>query len=356
MQKTEYPALLTRRLDRLKDEWKSISSDIIIKCRDIYPEGTDLADAFARFLEAPGKFIRPSMFLFGYELKGTEPSAEIIRLALSFELLHTYLLIHDDIMDASDFRRGVPSVHRLAEEYHRTHALRGDAAYFGISVAVLFGDIIATRAIELWSEALTAGVATPAARAVFDEMHRDVCWGQYVDLMAPTQKKIPSREIITMIMKEKTSKYTMTAPLMTGAVMAEVPLDWIGDFGTALGIAYQVADDILGVYGDTAVTGKSNDSDIREGKATYLLWAALEAATPEDREIITHFYTGNERNEYAAAEVKSLFDRYNVRKKAEDIAVEYMKQALTVIDGAPIDSSAKELLSTLAHFVVERNK
>ena len=352
MPKQDYPILLTRHIEALKAEWKVVSAEIIESCHAIYPEGSGLADEFALFLEAPGKFIRPSMFLFGYRLGGNEPDEKIIHLALAFELLHTYLLIHDDIMDASDFRRGVPSVHKLCEAYHQKNLLRGDSAYFGVSMAVLFGDIVSAKAMQLWSEVET----TMPARATFDTMHTDVCLGQYLDLMAPFGKEIPSRAVVEQIMKEKTSKYTMTAPLMTGARIAGVGTTWIQDFGTNLGIAYQVADDIIGVYGDPKVTGKSVDSDIREGKATFLVWSALESATSTDKQAVIDFYTGNDRSDTKVHEIKSIFDTYDVRTKAGVIATEYMNRALKVIETAPIASEAKEELKTFSKFVVERNK
>ncbi|MFA6006602.1 MAG: polyprenyl synthetase family protein [Candidatus Paceibacterota bacterium] len=356
MEKKDYPILLTRHLEALKAEWKIASAEIIESCRAIYLEGSGLANEFARFLEAPGKFIRPSMFLFGYRLGGNEPDEKLIRLALAFELLHTYLLIHDDIMDASDLRRGVPSVHRLCEAYHKKEKFRGDSAYFGVSMAILFGDIISSKAIQLWSEAEVAGASLPKARATFDAMHVEVCLGQYLDLMSPAGSKVPSRDIVAQIMEEKTSKYTMTAPLTSGLLMIDAPSEWVRDFGTNLGIAYQVADDILGVYGDPRVTGKSADSDIREGKATFLVWSVLESATSDDKQTVIEFYTGNDRSDDAVLRVKNLFDKYDARAKAGAIASEYMSKALDVLTNAPISDIAKDELKIFSKFVVERNK
>ena len=356
MKKQNYPKLLTRHSEALMTEWKKVSVEIIDSCRKIYPEGAGLADEFARFLENPGKFIRPSMFLFGYRLGSSEQDEKIIRLAISFELLHTYILIHDDIVDASDFRRGVPSAHRLCEMYHQKTKLRGNAEYFGGSMAILFGDIVSAKATQLWSEAEVAGISRPIARATFDVMHTDVCLGQYLDLMAPLGPRVPQRDVVERIMREKTSKYTITAPLTTGAIMAGVPTEWIKDFGTNLGVAYQVADDILGVYGDPSVTGKSIDSDIREGKATFLVWSALESATSDDRQTVIKFYIGNDRSDIAVALVKNIFDKYDVRAKAGTTATEYMNKALVVVDAAPIAEVAKEELKTFSKFVVERNK
>lgn len=363
MPKADYPILLTRHLEALKLEWKKVSEEVTESCKEIYPEGSELINEFAKFLEAPGKFIRPSMFLFGCTLDNGNvrrlnllENKSTFRLAIAFELLHTYLLIHDDIMDASDFRRGVPSVHKLCETYHCNNKLRGSAEYFGISMAILFGDIISAKAMQLWSEAEVAGIATPAAHMIFDQMHTDVCLGQYLDLMVPLQNNIPSKDVVEQIMREKTSKYTMTAPLTIGATIAQEQTDWIPAFGTNLGIAYQVADDILGVYGETSVTGKSVDSDIREGKATFLVWAALESASPEDKKTITDFYTGNSKNDELVKKVKDIFDNNQVRSKAGDIATKYMNKAIQVLAEAPITDDQKSELATFATFVVTRNK
>lgn len=359
MPKLDYPILLTRHLDALKAEWKVVSAEIVESCRAIYPDGADLADDFAKFLEAPGKFIRPSMFLFGYKLGGHEPDENIIRLALTFELLHTYLLVEDDIMDESDFRRGVPAVHKLAKAYHEKYGLRGDAKHFGESLAITFGLAICAKACEIWSDLQIAGIAKAEARKIFDRMHYDVSFGQYLDLIVPAQTRVPTKELIAQIMEEKTSKYTIKNPSQSGAIQGGVSAEntkWLEEFGKQLGIAYQVADDIIGVYGDPKVTGKSADSDIREGKATFLVLAALESATPADKQTVIDFYTGNDRSDAKVAEIKKIFDICNVRAKAGVIATEYMNSALDVVDLAPIAEEAKNELKIFARFVVERNK
>jgi len=359
MSKQEYPIILTRHIEALKSEWRRVSAEIIESCKSTYPEGSGLALEFARSLDNPGKFIRPSIFLFGYRLGDNGPDEKILRLALSFELLHTYLLIHDDIIDASDLRRGVPSMHRLCEAYHKKENLRGDSANFGTSMAVLFGDVISAKACGLWSEAGTMGLANSHARAIFDTMHYDVCWGQYLDIMAPLGRDIPSRQIIEQIMAEKTSKYTIKNPIQSGAIQGGLSPEktfWMEEFGKQLGIAFQIADDILGVYGEPAITGKDASSDLREGKATFLVWSALESADEDDKKIISDFYTGNDRSASAVIRVKEIFDKYGVREKALAIANEYKERALATIVDAPISETYKEELATFANFVVMRNQ
>ena len=359
MDKKDYPILLTRHLDALMVEWKKVSGEIIDSCRTICPEGSGLADKFISFLEVTGKFIRPNMFLFGYRLGGVEPDEKIIRLAISFELLHTYLLIEDDIIDQSDLRRGISSVHKLAEEYHQKNLLLGDSKHFGVSIAITFGLAICAKACEIWSNAEMAGIALPQSRKIFDRMHYDVSWGQYLDVMIPTQRKIPTKEVIIQIMEEKTSKYTIKNPLQSGAVQGGVSHEnilWIAEFGKQLGIAYQIVDDILGVYGKPSVTGKPIDSDIHEGKETLLVWSALESATFFDRKVMIDFYTGNDRSDTAIASIKNIFNKYDVRSKAEGIATEYVNRALEIVHTAPITYSAKQELKIFSKFIIERNK
>jgi geranylgeranyl diphosphate synthase type I len=250
-------------------------------------------------------------------------------------------------------------VHKLAEAYHQEHSLRGDLKHFGTSVAITFGLAICAKACEIWSDAEVAKIALPKARKIFDHMHYDVSWGQYLDIMIPAQTKIPTKEMIIQIMEEKTSKYTIKNPLQSGAVQGGVAhenIAWLAEFGKQLGIAYQIADDILGVYGKPSMTGKSIDSDIREGKATFLVWLALDSAISFDRQVILNFYTGNNRNDKAVVAIKNIFDKYNVRIKAEDDAKEYINRALEIIHTAPINNLAKQELEIFSKFIIERNK
>jgi len=160
-------------------------------------------------------------------------------------------------------------------------------------------------------------------------------------------------------MEEKTSNYTIKNPLQAGAALGgvkEKDRSWINEFGKQLGIGFQVADDILGVYGDPKVTGKSADSDIYSGKATFLMLAALESADAKDRKILTGFYAGNERSQEKINEIKEIFNKYHVRESAMVTANEYKDRALAIIAKAKISGVAKEELSIFSKFVVERNK
>jgi geranylgeranyl diphosphate synthase type I len=226
-----------------------------------------------------GKRLRPTFVYWGWRAV-CDASADdhtLLTAAASLELLHACALVHDDVMDASATRRGRPSAHAAFAELHREHAWSGDPEAFGTAAAIVLGDLLLSWADEMFA---TAGIPHAQARSVYDEMRQLVMAGQYLDVLSQARGAFSADEALRVI-EFKTSKYTIEGPLHLGAAIAGAPpdvFDVLSRYGLALGEAFQLRDDVLGVFGDPSVTGKPAGDDLREGKHTLLTALAMQAA------------------------------------------------------------------------------
>ena len=246
-----------------------------------------------RFVLGGGKRIRPlygwAGFVGGGGLeRGGSASAEdpeaALRAVSALEFIQACALVHDDIIDASDTRRGNPTVHRAVEAEHRAAGRRGDAAAFGEHAAILIGDLALVWAEDLWRASGLSDAALERAAAPWRGMRTEVIGGQLLDIMLEAQGS-ESIELADRVNRFKTAAYTIERPLHLGAAIAGAPADTIEAFrgyGHDIGIAYQLRDDVLGVFGDSDVTGKPAGDDLREGKRTVLFATALQLLDESD--------------------------------------------------------------------------
>jgi geranylgeranyl diphosphate synthase type I len=241
---------------------------------------------------AGGKRLRPTFAYWGWRgIVGPHaPVTPVLPALASLELMHTFALVHDDVMDLSATRRGRPTAHRIFAAQHATAGRLGDADHFGSSSAVLLGDLCL-----VWADQLLARTPLPtstlfAVRACYDRMRVEAVAGQYLDILGEAEPGAWSVERALLVARHKTASYTVQRPLQFGAALAG-PQRGAGDphagandaysrYGAAVGEAFQLTDDLLGVYGDPAVTGKPAGDDLRSGKPTVLLMLARQLATP----------------------------------------------------------------------------
>jgi len=239
-----------------------------------------LVDSLAELLEG-GKRLRPAFAYWGYRAAGGSDTSEVVSACASLEFLQACALIHDDVMDASDTRRGKPAAHKQFENLHIRNQWSGSSIDFGIGSAILIGDLALSWADELL---LTSGLdneQVARAKKIYDEMRTELMAGQYLDLLEQVRGNITVERAATVI-KYKSAKYTIERPLLMGAAIAgssESISKALSDYGLALGEAFQLRDDVLGVFGDQATTGKPAGDDLREGKQTMLVAHAFSLAT-----------------------------------------------------------------------------
>jgi geranylgeranyl diphosphate synthase type I len=260
------------------------------EARTLDPAVGDIADEVGRLVAAGGKRLRPAFVYWGHRATGAAHDDGVLAAAAAVELLHTFALVHDDVMDRSDRRRGHPTAHVALSQRHGDEDLDGDGAWFGLSGAVLAGDLTFVWADQMLDEAPLPAEALVRARRVFTRLRTEVVGGQYLDLRLAHEPDATERAARTVALL-KSARYTVTRPLQLGAALAPDGADpataeALVRYGDAVGLAFQMRDDVLGLFGDPAVTGKSCLDDLREGKRTLLVLRALALAEPDDRRLL----------------------------------------------------------------------
>jgi geranylgeranyl diphosphate synthase type I len=254
---------------------------------EVGPETAPLVDTVRDLLRG-GKRLRPAFCYWGWRGAGGTDVDGIVTAAAALELFQAAALIHDDVMDDSDTRRGRPAAHRAFAARHTRSGWSGDAVRFGTAGAILAGDLCLSWSDELFSESGLPAAALARGRAVFDVMRTQLMGGQYLDMLEQVRHREAADPGVAIararrVVRYKSAKYSVEHPLLLGGTLAGAEPALLGRysaFGLSLGEAFQLRDDLLGVFGDPAATGKPAGDDLREGKRTLLVAYALEHATP----------------------------------------------------------------------------
>ncbi len=242
--------------------------------------------AEARASVSGGKRFRAAFCWWGHHAVTPEADDEtaVLRAAASLELLHASALVHDDLMDASDTRRGRPATHRGFAQEHVRAGWRGDPEQYGAAAAILLGDLLLAWSDEMLRHCGLAPERVSAAMDVFDLCRSEVIAGQFLDVSVQARGRADVEAAMT-VLRYKSAKYSIERPLHVGAALAGAgpeTRESLSGFGLPLGEAFQLRDDLLGVFGDPATTGKPAGDDLIEGKRTVLVALALDAAPPAD--------------------------------------------------------------------------
>ena len=251
-----------------------------------------------RSLLAGGKRLRAAFAYWGYRAAGGADSDSLVRFASSMELFLAAALLHDDVMDGSDTRRGMPSAHRAVAAIHAQHAWSGNADRFGEATAILAGDLCLQWTDEVYSTSGLPAEHLARGRATFDRMRTQLMGGQFLDMLESvrtwegrsTDERIAAAR---KVIRFKSAKYTIEQPLLIGALAGGVDpaaVPGLSGYGLALGEAFQLRDDLLGVFGDPEQTGKPAGDDVREGKRTVLIAYTLDVADAGQRAELTRSF------------------------------------------------------------------
>ncbi|MFD6340235.1 polyprenyl synthetase family protein [Streptomyces sp. NPDC060131] len=316
----------------------------------------DLAAPLQQFIAAGGKRIRPVFALVGWHAAGGGGTAPVVHhLAAALELFHAFALIHDDVMDHSDTRRGHPTLHRAFAHQH--HGAPAAAEQFGNGAAILIGDLAL-----VWSdELLHTGNLTPrqlaAVRPLLEKMRTELVLGQYLDL-AHNGRRQPDVQAALTVIRYKTAKYTIERPLQLGAALAGADPDLLtalSSYALPLGEAFQLRDDLLGVFGDPAATGKPSLDDLREGKGTVLIALALAHAPQAQADQLRLFLGCPALTEDQAQVARRIITATGAVHTVETMITERYEQAMTALAAAPITPAATDALRRLADTAVRRS-
>ncbi len=308
--------------------------------------------ALRSLVTAGGKRLRPAFCHWAFIGAGGNPAdGRVVDVGAALELLHTFALVHDDVMDNADRRRGQASIHAEAMTQHRESGWRGEGRRFGEGVAILVGDFAFVYADML------VGALEPAARAIYDELRVELCVGQYLDLAATASGARDAAQA-RRIEWYKSGKYTVERPLHLGAALAgradelTAPLS---AFGLPLGEAFQMRDDLLSVFGDPEITGKPVGDDLREGKLTPLVAATADRADITGRALLERIGAPDITSEEIAAIQQTMIDCGAVAQVEHGIEA-LVAESLDALGRAPITADAREALAELGAFVAWRDR
>jgi geranylgeranyl diphosphate synthase type I len=311
----------------------------------------DLAPILAALaaLLAGGKRLRPSFCYWGWRAAGGDDGGTAVAAAASLELLQASALIHDDVMDASDTRRGQPSAHRRFEAMAAA-AGWGGAESFGTGAAILLGDLCLAWSGQMYDQSGLPADALERGRGVYDLMRTEVMCGQYLDMLEQA-RGTGTVETALRVVEYKSAKYTIERPLHLGAALAgagEAVPAALSAYGLPLGIAFQLRDDVLGVFGDPAETGKPAGDDLREGKRTVLVALALERATPVQAGVVRRLLGDPGLDPAGIADLRSVIVDTGALAACEAMIETYAGRAHAALQAPPIRAEARDALTELA--------
>ena len=354
LEQTAYVAAVAGKLTDFLTSRQAVMSSI---SQDIDPLMGSISN-----LVTGGKRLRALMCYWGWRGAGGEAGAgEVVTAGSALELFQAAALIHDDIIDRSDTRRGGPSVHRRFSELHETHGWALDRERFGHAAAILTGDLCLSFSEESFTEIGHRAASGSQARLIFNLMRAEVMAGQYLDILeevaGPRRDRAGAVTRAQSIIRFKSAKYSTEHPLALGGALAGAPdelLRGYSAFALPLGEAFQLRDDVLGVFGDPVATGKPAGDDLREGKRTVLVAFALDQASPEESAFIDAKLGSPELGEADVEEIRRIIVACGALQATEVLIEEFGQAAFAALDLLPLEELPKTALRKLAEAAVSR--
>jgi geranylgeranyl diphosphate synthase, type I len=322
-----------------------------------------------------GKRIRPAFCVWGYVAAAGIPTDEelkpLLAAAGSLDVLHVSALVHDDLMDSSDLRRGRPAAHRQFEALHANAGWLGDSAAFGRAGAILLGDLLVMWSAQMLHGAGVDQSTLERALPIVEAMRTEVTCGQYLDMVAqahPLRKRAPAigslRPTIELAMDDasrvveyKAARYTVQRPCQIGAALGGGDDELyfaLGAYGSPLGRAFQFRDDLLGVFGDPQVTGKPAGDDLREGKRTVLVAHAYAHAGDAGQKLLLQRLGDPALDDRGIGELQQVIVESGARDAVESMINEYYERALKTLHDTEITEEGRAGLTALADAAVRR--
>ncbi|MCK5080790.1 MAG: polyprenyl synthetase family protein [Candidatus Moranbacteria bacterium] len=331
--------------------------------KKIDPLADEAMRAIEKFTMSGGKRIRPAMVYYGFLLGGGEADKKnkknILQASMAMELIHSFLLIHDDIIDRDKKRHGVDTMHEYYKKVAEKFFPKTDKEHFGNSMAIIAGDLAASMANEILFESnFSSDVILKALRQLQKVVYTTIP-GEMLDVVMEARGKSTESEILKMH-EGKTAFYTFEGPLHLGIILAsnnsEKLLRNISDYSMAVGKAFQIRDDILGVFGDEKKLGKPIGSDIIESKQTLLVIKVLENGNEEQKEIIRGLLGKKDLSSKELESFRKVVIETGALKYSEDLARKFSKDSFEMLEN--IDSQnfeAKDFLGKIAEYTAVRN-
>ncbi|OBF55513.1 polyprenyl synthetase [Mycobacterium sp. 852002-53434_SCH5985345] len=346
------------------DEWRSdvrhavlahLADFVAPRRRELDDTRIDAASDILTAFISGGKCVRSTFAYLGW-LCGAAPCEAALQAAASFELLHVFALLQDDVMDGSTERRGRPSAHLHFAQWHRERGLSGSARRFGESAAILLGDLCL-----IWSEQMLRESGVPPGRLQqawprYDTMRTELAIGQFGDLTTDV-RHMPPLEAVLDVARRKSGNYTVRRPLEIGAAMSgcdDRTMTRLGRYGAAVGEAFQLRDDVLGIFGSPATTGKPCSGDLLERKATSVVVAAHQLADPTTRAAMNELMNGHVLDDDALDRWKALIVKTGAVAMIEEMISDRVASAREHLGDTPIDEAVRAALDEMAAACTDR--
>ncbi len=323
---------------------------------EINPEAAALVDEIIRFSLNGGKRVRPAFVYSGYVASGGRAHDSILYACMAVELLHVFALMHDDIIDNSDLRRNQLTTHKQFEKTHQQRKLQGNPKEYGLSSAILAGDLALSFAEEVLTSAPFPQERLRRARYFFDQMKTQVIYGEYLDVLGGYKKSLTEDEVL-QILEYKTAKYTVERPLHIGAMLAGADykvLETFTAYGIPFGQAFQMQDDIVGTFGSEDEIGKPNDSDIKEGKKTLLLAKALERANTRQKKLLTKVVGNKQSSKEEIDQVGKIMKATGAYDYCIKLSMRLLEQSRQALSGVKLSSEGSDYLLAAVDYLERR--
>ncbi|WP_122820925.1 polyprenyl synthetase family protein [Varibaculum vaginae] len=309
-----------------------------------------------------GKRTRARLARTGWEAVSgnhSRPPKQILDLGVALEIYQASALVHDDIIDNSPLRRGKDAAHISFTKYHLHGKRQGESEEYGSFAAILLGDLLLAVADQCAFEVASACKDADAFFSNWSEMTREVALGQYLDLRLETDELDPdaAQEQILTVVRHKSGHYSVAHPLTLGARLADANSDQLKTLfaiGEYWGIAFQLCDDELGVFGDPSQTGKPAGGDLTEGKKTVLWFLAEQMLDDSAREKLHSVFGNRTATTQQISEVTAALIAQGVKNRHRELITEYAAKGDALVDSGDFDSAGRKALLKLGRSLVER--
>lgn len=319
------------------------------QAKKISPEMVELISVGQEFVMRPAKRLRPAFVYYGYKACGGKAEQEIIYISMSAELLQGFALVHDDIMDNSSLRRGKPTVHKIFERKYKSKKL-------GQSLAILVGDSLLSFANEVFSSSSFDSRLVASARRYFDLAVTEGCSGQFLDVVGDSLEEF-SLKRAEKVIEFKTSKYTIERPLHIGAALADASREAfqaLSGYALPLGKAFQLQDDILGMFGDKKTLGKPVGSDLAEGKKTFLAVKTLKSLKGEKRKRLIRLLGNGKVSRSDLGWARAVIRETGALDCTQKKAMKLIEEAKKALGKHPFTRQGREFFQGIADFMLAR--
>lgn len=320
------------------------------------PSAVEMMKLLQNYTLRGGKRVRAALIYHGYRCFKKGMEEELLKAAMSIELIQSYLLIHDDVIDRDDLRRSGPTIHKSYKDIHLERFDKKDPHHFGNSMAIMAGDILSSLATQLLAYSNFSKNARLKAIIKLNQVIHKVVYGEVMDILSEVKNGMSENDIRT-IYKLKTASYTIEGPLIIGAILANASYEdmrLLSEYAVPLGEAFQVYDDILGLYGDEKSLGKPIGSDIVEGKMTLLMQKAFDKADKKQKAALKKALGNRELTKKQLDEVRSIVKGTGSLDYSIKLAEQLVRKSRRAMQRADFRPESKDFLINVTDYLIRR--